>query len=285
MVYPEPKRGRGHKDPAVKCEKNAGFSQRLVQQARFVLRWKPALAAPVSRGGDRRSEDFKLFANGLKNSTAVIGKKLGVSDRSVRERISFFLVSPSFRVATPLAVALLAFSISKNKHRHMDKAELAFVGESLATLKQDAPPGNQHAAKTKSFAKPFVFSIPAIAKELGISDTAIEAAKTITEKATPKQGKPSRQGGIAPSQNTVPPLTTIRAQETRTMADDSYTPDMTIRRARVRTRETWTGKRVPDLTAEQLAQAHAAGYEPDGEWLIGRDPRTMTPLGTLLASL
>jgi hypothetical protein len=51
---------------------------------------------------------------------------------------------------------------------------------------------------------------------------------------------------------------------------------MTTRRARVRTREIWTGKHVPDLTAELLAQAHAAGYEPDGEWLIGRDPRAMT---------
>ena len=38
----------------------------------------------------------------------------------------------------------------------------------------------------------------------------------------------------------------------------------------------WTG--IPTLgpREDQLAAAQAAGYEPDGEYLIGRDPREMT---------
>ena len=41
-------------------------------------------------------------------------------------------------------------------------------------------------------------------------------------------------------------------------------------------REVWTG--IPTLgpREDQLAAAQAAGYEPDGEYLIGRDPREMT---------
>ena len=48
------------------------------------------------------------------------------------------------------------------------------------------------------------------------------------------------------------------------------------RRGRERARETWTGSRVDSLGIENLAAARAAGYEPDGDWLVGRDPRRMT---------
>jgi hypothetical protein len=49
------------------------------------------------------------------------------------------------------------------------------------------------------------------------------------------------------------------------------------RRERERSRERWTGCKAPDLDAEQLTQAKAAGYEPgpDG-YMVGRDRRTMT---------
>jgi len=56
-------------------------------------------------------------------------------------------------------------------------------------------------------------------------------------------------------------------------------PVVTVtRRARERSRECWTGKRATNLDAEQRAQAWVAGYEPgpDG-YMVGRDPRTMTP--------
>src|SRR5437868_3349382 len=41
--------------------------------------------------------------------------------------------------------------------------------------------------------------------------------------------------------------------------------------------EAFSGRRVADVTAEELAAARAAGYEPgpDG-WFNGRDPREMT---------
>src|SRR5689334_11994705 len=42
-------------------------------------------------------------------------------------------------------------------------------------------------------------------------------------------------------------------------------------------REVWTGCRVADLTPDQLDQARVAGYEPDGDYLVGRDPREMEP--------
>jgi hypothetical protein len=41
-------------------------------------------------------------------------------------------------------------------------------------------------------------------------------------------------------------------------------------------REIWTGVEVDKLAPEQFAQARVAGYEPDGKYLIGRDPRAMS---------
>jgi hypothetical protein len=51
--------------------------------------------------------------------------------------------------------------------------------------------------------------------------------------------------------------------------------DTTTRRGRERAREVFTGRKVASLTPEETELAHAAGYEPDGEYLIGRDPRAM----------
>jgi hypothetical protein len=47
MIYPEPKRGRGNKDAALKGAETAGFSERRVQEARMVLKWAPELADAV----------------------------------------------------------------------------------------------------------------------------------------------------------------------------------------------------------------------------------------------
>jgi hypothetical protein len=52
--------------------------------------------------------------------------------------------------------------------------------------------------------------------------------------------------------------------------------DITTRRGRERAREVWTGQQVACLTSAELEGARAAGYEPDGEHLIGRDPRAMS---------
>jgi hypothetical protein len=51
--------------------------------------------------------------------------------------------------------------------------------------------------------------------------------------------------------------------------------DITTRRGRERVREVFTGRRVASLSPEEAKRAHAAGYEPGGEYLIGRDPRQM----------
>jgi len=48
------------------------------------------------------------------------------------------------------------------------------------------------------------------------------------------------------------------------------------RRHQERAREVFTGRKVASLSATELECAHRAGYEPDGEYLIGRDPREMT---------
>jgi hypothetical protein len=42
-----------------------------------------------------------------------------------------------------------------------------------------------------------------------------------------------------------------------------------------RAREVFTGRKVDGLSAEETDRARCAGYEPDGEYLVGRDPRTM----------
>ena len=47
MIYPEPKRGRGNNDEAVKGAETASFSYRRVQQARSVLKHSRALAEDV----------------------------------------------------------------------------------------------------------------------------------------------------------------------------------------------------------------------------------------------
>src|SRR5215469_14837673 len=52
--------------------------------------------------------------------------------------------------------------------------------------------------------------------------------------------------------------------------------ESTTRRGREQVREVFTGRKVASLSATELECAHRAGYEPDGEYLIGRDPREMT---------
>src|SRR5215469_9427509 len=51
--------------------------------------------------------------------------------------------------------------------------------------------------------------------------------------------------------------------------------ERTTRRGRERVREVFTGRKVASLSATELEHAHRAGWEPDGEYLIGRDPREM----------
>ena len=51
--------------------------------------------------------------------------------------------------------------------------------------------------------------------------------------------------------------------------------DITTRREREWVREVFTGGKIASLSPEEAERAHAAGYEPDGEHLIGRDPRQM----------
>lgn len=38
----------------------------------------------------------------------------------------------------------------------------------------------------------------------------------------------------------------------------------------------WVGRPIADCSTEQLASAKAAGFEPDGQYFVGRDPRRMT---------
>jgi hypothetical protein len=52
--------------------------------------------------------------------------------------------------------------------------------------------------------------------------------------------------------------------------------DITTRRGRERSREVWTGIKVADCTEAQITAAAAAGYEADGEYFVGRDPRRMS---------
>jgi hypothetical protein len=51
--------------------------------------------------------------------------------------------------------------------------------------------------------------------------------------------------------------------------------DITTRRGREWVREVFTGRKVANLAPEEAKRAHAAGYEPDGDYLIGGDPRPM----------
>jgi len=51
--------------------------------------------------------------------------------------------------------------------------------------------------------------------------------------------------------------------------------ESTTRRGREQVREVFTGRKVASLSPTELEHAHRAGYEPDGEYLIGRDPREM----------
>jgi len=53
----------------------------------------------------------------------------------------------------------------------------------------------------------------------------------------------------------------------------------TLLTRRGREHEVWTGRKVAYLSADELRQASAAGYEPDdaGVYLAGRDPRRMKP--------
>ena len=55
----------------------------------------------------------------------------------------------------------------------------------------------------------------------------------------------------------------------------SITFDVTTRRGRERVREVFTGRKVISLSPDDLVRARTAGYEPDGDHLIGRDPREM----------
>ena len=48
------------------------------------------------------------------------------------------------------------------------------------------------------------------------------------------------------------------------------------RRGRERVREVFTGRKVASLSPAELEHAQCAGYEADGAYLVGRDPRAMT---------
>jgi hypothetical protein len=52
--------------------------------------------------------------------------------------------------------------------------------------------------------------------------------------------------------------------------------DVMTRRGQERMREVYTGRKVASLSPEDTERARAAGYEPDGEYLRGGDPREMT---------
>ena len=52
--------------------------------------------------------------------------------------------------------------------------------------------------------------------------------------------------------------------------------ESTLRRRRERVREVFTGRKVDNLSPGEMERARRAGYEPDGEYLVGRDPREMT---------
>jgi hypothetical protein len=72
--------------------------------------------------------------------------------------------------------------ISKNKHRrHLEPAQLALIGETLATLKLGS---NQYTAKEGLLAsKPSLKSQGEVAKDLGIDPTLISNARTLKRDA------------------------------------------------------------------------------------------------------
>jgi hypothetical protein len=51
---------------------------------------------------------------------------------------------------------------------------------------------------------------------------------------------------------------------------------MMTRLARDRAREVFTARGLDDPSPEEAERARRAGYEPSGEYLVGRDPREMT---------
>src|SRR5215467_15439755 len=51
--------------------------------------------------------------------------------------------------------------------------------------------------------------------------------------------------------------------------------DVSTRRHQERDREVFTGRKVASLSPVEMERARRAGYEADGEYLIGRDPREM----------
>jgi len=50
---------------------------------------------------------------------------------------------------------------------------------------------------------------------------------------------------------------------------------VSTRRHQERDREVFTGRKVASLSPVEMERARRAGYEPDGEYFIGRDPREM----------
>lgn len=102
-------------------------------------------------------------------------------------------VRPKFRVLKRMSEAdTVDYIISVNQHRrHMDKGALGIIGAKLATMKEGGQAGNQNAAQNDSVLlrsrfdekphsnAPNAVSAESVARNLGISTSQIEKARTV----------------------------------------------------------------------------------------------------------
>jgi hypothetical protein len=63
MIYPEPKRGRGHKDEAKKALETRAFSRQRLEQARSVLRHSRTFAEQVLAGTMSLDEALPIWGS------------------------------------------------------------------------------------------------------------------------------------------------------------------------------------------------------------------------------
>jgi hypothetical protein len=169
MIYPEPTRGRGHKDAARKVLETRGFSRQRLEQARTVVRHSRAYAEDVLADrmkldvALRKVEEERLASQSIDVKMAElraaapdvaalvdderITLEAGIAELRQRQRRTEEAIDAGKRAAgkiadLPVQLALLEQGIASGARgllADIDAAEMATVTRRLVELLEDAP--------------------------------------------------------------------------------------------------------------------------------------------------
>ena len=151
--------------------------------------WPPMSEAEIAELSADIARNGQLFPAILHEGQILDGRNRGLAC----DRAGIELRTEIYQGDDPVG-----FVISANLHRrHLPKVELAFIGETLATLKRGGDRGNQYTGgKALSSALPLSKTREQVAKELGIDPRRIDDASSVRKNCEPHIVEMARTGKI-----------------------------------------------------------------------------------------